>query len=38
MNVQVGPAKQAYRLRFEDDDDQVHTVKAQWVVEWPGGS
>ncbi|KAH8114515.1 SGF29 tudor-like domain-containing protein [Phellopilus nigrolimitatus] len=29
-------AKQAYRLRFEDDDDQVHTVAAQWVVEWPG--
>ncbi|KAL5520121.1 hypothetical protein ACEPAG_1781 [Sanghuangporus baumii] len=32
----VGSAKQAYRLRFEDDDDQVHTVKSQWVVEWPG--
>ncbi|KAI5122784.1 hypothetical protein M0805_000128 [Coniferiporia weirii] len=29
-------AKQAYRLRFEDDDDQIHTVAAQWVVEWPG--
>ncbi|THH11166.1 hypothetical protein EW145_g833 [Phellinidium pouzarii] len=29
-------AKQAYRLRFEDDDDQIHAVPAQWVVEWPG--
>lgn len=25
-----------YKLRFEDDDDQEHTVAAQWVVEWPG--
>ncbi|TDL22219.1 hypothetical protein BD410DRAFT_788950 [Rickenella mellea] len=25
-----------YRLRFEDDDDQVHSVAAQWVVEFPG--
>ncbi|EJC98115.1 uncharacterized protein FOMMEDRAFT_114966 [Fomitiporia mediterranea MF3/22] len=32
----TGSAKLAYRLRFEDDDDQVHTVKSQWVVEWPG--
>ena len=28
--------KQQYRVRFEDDDDQIHTVPAQWVVEWPG--
>jgi len=28
--------KQVYRLRFEDDDDQVHSVPAHWVVEWPG--
>ncbi|KZT12024.1 uncharacterized protein LAESUDRAFT_719985 [Laetiporus sulphureus 93-53] len=27
-----------YRLKFEDDDDQVHSVSAQWVVEWPGGT
>ncbi|KAI0049716.1 hypothetical protein FA95DRAFT_1537721 [Auriscalpium vulgare] len=25
-----------YKLKFEDDDDQEHTVSAQWVVEWPG--
>lgn len=25
-----------YKLKFEDDDDQEHTVAAQWVVEWPG--
>ncbi|KAI0032564.1 SGF29 tudor-like domain-containing protein [Vararia minispora EC-137] len=25
-----------YKLRFEDDDDQEHTVSAQFVVEWPG--
>ncbi|KAI0076702.1 hypothetical protein K474DRAFT_1622351 [Panus rudis PR-1116 ss-1] len=28
----------AYKLKFEDDDDQEHTVLAQWVVEWPGGT
>ncbi|TCD66620.1 hypothetical protein EIP91_001130 [Steccherinum ochraceum] len=27
-----------YKLKFEDDDDQEHTVMAQWVVEWPGGT
>ncbi|KAK7690032.1 hypothetical protein QCA50_006677 [Cerrena zonata] len=27
-----------YKLKFEDDDDQEHTVSAQWVVEWPGGT
>lgn len=31
----VNSAKHAYRLRFEDDDDQIHTVAAQWVVAWP---
>lgn len=25
-----------YKLKFEDDDDQVHGVLAQFVVEWPG--
>ncbi|KAF8511582.1 SGF29 tudor-like domain-containing protein [Gautieria morchelliformis] len=25
-----------YRLKFEDDDDQVRAVASQWVVEWPG--
>ncbi|KAI5986159.1 SGF29 tudor-like domain-containing protein [Pisolithus albus] len=25
-----------YKLKFEDDDDQVHSVLAQFVVEWPG--
>ncbi|KAI9573696.1 SGF29 tudor-like domain-containing protein [Boletus coccyginus] len=25
-----------YKLKFEDDDDQEHSVLAQWVVEWPG--
>ncbi|KXN88167.1 SAGA-associated factor 29 [Leucoagaricus sp. SymC.cos] len=25
-----------YKLKFEDDDNQEHTVSAQWVVEWPG--
>ncbi|KAG6820179.1 hypothetical protein H0H93_004310 [Arthromyces matolae] len=25
-----------YKLKFEDDDNQEHTVAAQWVVEWPG--
>ncbi|KIM65922.1 hypothetical protein SCLCIDRAFT_111946 [Scleroderma citrinum Foug A] len=25
-----------YKLKFEDDDDQEHSVQAQWVVEWPG--
>jgi len=24
-----------YKLKFEDDDNQEHTVAAQWVVEWP---
>ncbi|KAN0087469.1 Translin [Tylopilus felleus] len=24
-----------YKLKFEDDDDQEHSVLAQWVVEWP---
>ncbi|OAX44310.1 hypothetical protein K503DRAFT_765119 [Rhizopogon vinicolor AM-OR11-026] len=26
----------SYKLKFEDDDDQEHSVAAQWVVEWPG--
>ncbi|KAI6030574.1 SGF29 tudor-like domain-containing protein [Pisolithus orientalis] len=25
-----------YKLKFEDDDDQEHSVLAQFVVEWPG--
>ena len=25
-----------YKLKFEDDDNQEHSVAAQWVVEWPG--
>ncbi|KAG5732133.1 SAGA-associated factor 29 [Termitomyces sp. T112] len=34
------PAKYmpVYKLKFEDDDNQEHTVAAQWVVEWPGTS
>ncbi|KAG6876518.1 hypothetical protein C0992_012602 [Termitomyces sp. T32_za158] len=34
------PAKYmpTYKLKFEDDDNQEHTVAAQWVVEWPGTS
>jgi len=28
--------KPMYKLKFEDDDDQEHSVAAQWVVEWPG--
>ncbi|KAG5652966.1 hypothetical protein H0H81_002864 [Sphagnurus paluster] len=27
-----------YKLRFEDDDNQEHTVAAQLVVEWPGST
>ncbi|KAF8645161.1 hypothetical protein AX16_007989 [Volvariella volvacea WC 439] len=27
-----------YKLKFEDDDNQEHTVPAQWVVEWPVNS
>ncbi|KAF8516827.1 SGF29 tudor-like domain-containing protein [Hysterangium stoloniferum] len=32
------PSKNApmYRLKFEDDDDQVRAVAAHLVVEWPG--
>ncbi|KAL0579131.1 hypothetical protein V5O48_002863 [Marasmius crinis-equi] len=26
----------AYKVKFEDDDNQEHLVAAQWVVEWPG--
>ena len=25
----------SYKLKFEDDDNQEHSVAAQWVVEWP---
>lgn len=25
-----------YKLKFEDDNDQEHTVYAEWVVEYPG--
>jgi len=28
--------KRFYMLKFEDDDDQVHSVLAELVVEWPG--
>ena len=33
---QAAAGLRMYRLRFEDDDDQVHLVSAQWVVEWGG--
>lgn len=26
-----------YKLKFEDDEDQEHTVSAEWVVEYPAG-
>ena len=29
-------SKPMYKLRFEDDGDQEHSVSAQLVVEWPG--
>ncbi|KAG6376983.1 hypothetical protein JVT61DRAFT_1024 [Boletus reticuloceps] len=29
-------SKLMYKLKFEDDDDQEHSVLAQYVVEWPG--
>ncbi|KAJ8593972.1 hypothetical protein M405DRAFT_557631 [Rhizopogon salebrosus TDB-379] len=32
----VGRHIAMYKLKFEDDDDQEHSVAAQWVVEWPG--
>jgi len=25
-----------YRLRFDDDEDQIHAVPAHWVVDFPG--
>ncbi|KIK03352.1 hypothetical protein K443DRAFT_676836 [Laccaria amethystina LaAM-08-1] len=25
-----------YKLKFEDDDNQEHSVSAHWVVDWPG--
>ncbi|KAF7297389.1 SGF29 C-terminal domain-containing protein [Mycena indigotica] len=28
-------AKHVYKLKFEDDDNQEHSVPAEWVVEWP---
>jgi len=31
---QTAPGVRVYRLKFEDDDDQVHVVTAQWVVDW----
>lgn len=33
MKSKVG---KVYKLRFEDDNDQEHTVHAEWVVEYPG--
>ncbi|KAJ7644127.1 SGF29 tudor-like domain-containing protein [Roridomyces roridus] len=29
-------SKHIYKLKFEDDDGQEHSVSAEWVVEWPG--
>ncbi|KAJ7780653.1 SGF29 tudor-like domain-containing protein [Mycena maculata] len=29
-------SKHIYKLKFEDDDNQEHSVSAEWVVEWPG--
>lgn len=36
-NQTVASAKQqpTYRLKFEDDGDQVRPIGAQWVVEVP---
>ncbi|KAJ6508795.1 SGF29 tudor-like domain-containing protein [Mycena sanguinolenta] len=28
-------SKHIYKLKFEDDDNQEHSVSAEWVVEWP---
>ncbi|KAJ7366861.1 SGF29 tudor-like domain-containing protein [Mycena albidolilacea] len=30
-------SKHIYKLKFEDDDNQEHSVSAEWVVEWPEG-
>ncbi|KAJ7212119.1 SGF29 tudor-like domain-containing protein [Mycena pura] len=31
-------SKHIYKLKFEDDDNQEHSVSAEWVVEWPGAT
>ncbi|KAF8073604.1 SGF29 tudor-like domain-containing protein [Lyophyllum atratum] len=39
LNPRAAPSPKympTYKLKFEEDDDQEHTVAAQWVVEWPG--
>jgi len=39
LNPRAAPSLKympTYKLKFEDDDNQEHTVAAQWVVEWPG--
>jgi len=35
-NETLPAGKGLYKLKFEDDDDQEHSVAPQWVVEWPG--
>ena len=34
--AQGAQSKPMYKLKFEDDGDQEHSVSAQLVVEWPG--
>lgn len=37
-SAQAAPSSKympTYKLKFEDDDNQEHSVAAQWVVEWP---
>lgn len=40
LTVRLQGPKQVpmYKLKFDDDDDQEHTVSSLWVVEWPGQS
>ena len=34
--AQGAQSRPMYKLKFEDDGDQEHSVSAQLVVEWPG--
>ncbi|RXW23386.1 hypothetical protein EST38_g2452 [Candolleomyces aberdarensis] len=34
-SLQSAGRQPVYKLRFEDDDNQEHTVAAEWVVEYP---
>ena len=34
--AQGAQSRPVYKLKFEDDGDQEHSVSAQLVVEWPG--